>query len=73
VVEDDPATQKVISKALGSMAAEALVANNGQEALDILAEQWPDLILLGLMMPVMDGYEFLSYFRKLKGSEKPRS
>ena len=70
VVEDDPATQKVISKALGSMAVEASVANNGQEALDILAEQWPDLILLDLMMPVMDGYEFLSHFRKLKDSDK---
>ena len=52
------------------MTVESLVANNGQEALDILAEQWPDLILLDLMMPVMDGYEFLSQFRKLKGSEK---
>jgi CheY-like chemotaxis protein len=70
VVEDDPATQKVISKALGSMSIEALVASNGQEALDTLAKQWPDLILLDLMMPVMDGYEFLSHFRKLKGSEK---
>jgi CheY-like chemotaxis protein len=49
---------------------EALVANNGQEALDTLAKQWPDLILLDLMMPVMDGYEFLSHFRKLEGSEK---
>jgi CheY-like chemotaxis protein len=70
VVEDDPAVQKTIAKALGSMSIETLVANNGQEALDTLAEQWPDLILLDLMMPVMDGYEFLSHFRKLKGSEK---
>jgi signal transduction histidine kinase/CheY-like chemotaxis protein len=70
VVEDDPAVQKTIAKALGSMSIEALVANNGQEALDTLAEQWPDLILLDLMMPVMDGYEFLSLFRQLKGSEK---
>jgi len=70
VVEDDLATQKTITKALGSMSIESLPANNGQEALDTLAEQWPDLILLDLMMPVMDGYEFLSHFRKLKGSEK---
>ena len=70
VVEDDPATQNTISKALGSMAVEALLANNGQQALNILNEQWPDLILLDLMMPVMDGYEFLSHFRKLTGSEK---
>jgi PAS domain S-box-containing protein len=70
VVEDDPATQKTITKALGSMSIEALPANNGREALDILAEQWPDLILLDLMMPVMDGYEFLSHFRKLEGSQE---
>jgi PAS domain S-box-containing protein len=70
VVEDDPATQKTITKALGSMSIEALLADNGQEALDTLAEQWPDLILLDLMMPVMDGYEFLSHFRKLEGSAK---
>ena len=70
VVEDDPAVQKTIAKALGSMSIEALVANNGKEALDTLAERWPDLILLDLMMPVMDGYEFLSHFRKLEGSEK---
>jgi len=70
VVEDDPATQNIILKALGSMAVEALVANDGQQALDVLNEQWPDLILLDLMMPVMDGYEFLSHFRKLKDSEK---
>jgi len=68
VVEDDPATQKTITKALGSMSIEALLANNGQEALDTLTEQWPDLILLDLMMPVMDGYEFLSHFRKIEGS-----
>jgi CheY-like chemotaxis protein len=40
IVEDDPATQKTITKALGSMAIEALLANNGQEALDTLANQW---------------------------------
>jgi CheY-like chemotaxis protein len=52
------------------MSIEALLANNGQEALDTLAEQRPDLILLDLMMPVMDGYEFLSHFRKLEGSDR---
>ena len=69
VVEDDPATQKVISKALGSMTVEALVANNGQEALDLLESQWPELVLLDLMMPVMDGFEFLEHFRKLSGAD----
>ncbi len=70
VVEDDPATQEVMSRALDADGVEALVANNGQEALDILKDNWPELILLDLMMPVMDGFEFISHFRKLEGSEK---
>jgi CheY-like chemotaxis protein len=69
VVEDDPATQKIISRALGSMGVEALVANNGQEALALLESQWPELVLLDLMMPVMDGFEFLEHFRKLSGAD----
>ena len=70
VVEDDLAVQEVISKALGSMGVEAIVADNGQVALNLLEDQWPDVILLDLMMPVMDGFEFLSHYRKLEGSEK---
>jgi len=70
LVEDDAATQEVISKALGSMGVEALIADNGQEALDILEDQWPDLVLLDLMMPIMDGFEFLEHFKKLDNAEK---
>ncbi len=70
LVEDDIATQEVISKALGSMGIEALIASNGQEALDLLEEQSPDLVLLDLMMPVMDGFEFLENFKKLDNTEK---
>jgi CheY-like chemotaxis protein/two-component sensor histidine kinase len=70
LVEDDKATQEVISKALGSMGIEALIANNGQEALDLLKDQWPDLVLLDLMMPVMDGFEFLEHFKKLDNAKK---
>lgn len=38
---------------------EVKTANNGQEALDIMADYTPDLIVSDIMMPVMDGYEFL--------------
>ncbi len=70
VVEDDPVTQKVISKALSSENITTLLANNGQEALDVLKDHWPNLILLDLMMPVMDGFEFLDNFRELDGADK---
>jgi len=39
-------------------------AANGREGLDRLAEQRPDLILLDLMMPEMDGFEFLAVLRR---------
>jgi CheY-like chemotaxis protein len=38
-------------------------AGNGQEALDIMVDLQPRLILLDLMMPVMDGFEFLAALR----------
>jgi CheY-like chemotaxis protein len=38
-------------------------ANNGAEGLERVAESTPDLILLDLMMPVMDGFEFLAELR----------
>jgi len=41
-----------------------IVAINGIEAIDILKEQKPDLILLDIMMPEMDGYEVLSNLKK---------
>jgi adenylate cyclase len=40
------------------------VAVNGREALDCLKSDQPDLVLLDLMMPEMDGFEFLAEFRK---------
>jgi PAS domain S-box-containing protein len=70
VIEDDLSIQDIIRKSLDCGNIDTLIANNGKEALDILSKQWPDLILLDLMMPVMDGFEFLSHFRKLEGSEK---
>jgi len=43
-------------------------AGNGQVALEKVAEQAPSLILLDLMMPVMDGFEFVLEIRKLESS-----
>jgi CheY-like chemotaxis protein len=43
---------------------EVMVASNGREALERLKSEHPNLILLDLMMPEMDGFEFLAEFRK---------
>jgi CheY-like chemotaxis protein len=42
-------------------------ASNGEEALQKTLEHLPDIIVLDLMMPVMDGYDFLRHLRKTKG------
>ena len=60
VVDDDVAIRVLLRRTLGSMPdAEIIEAENGAEALGLAHEQRPDLILLDIMMPVMDGIEFL--------------
>jgi len=58
VVDDDPDILYALSEALSEEGFSVQVAQNGQEALDLIGEAPPALILLDLMMPVMDGREF---------------
>lgn len=57
VVDDHPVNQKVAMGLLGRIGVSAEVATNGQEALDRLAVQSFDLVLMDVQMPVMDGYQ----------------
>jgi DNA-binding response OmpR family regulator len=59
VVDDDLAIQEFMSRALKAEGYEAKIASNGAEALKIMPEFTPQLILLDMKMPVMDGWEFL--------------
>ncbi len=56
VVDDTISNIEVLDEVLGSE-YEIIFATNGKEALDIALEQAPDLILLDIIMPEMDGYE----------------
>lgn len=66
VVEDDPVNRDLVVKQLRGVGVEACEARNGRVALERLAESKPCLILLDLMMPEMDGFEFVEEFRKHK-------
>lgn len=57
LVEDNITNQKLALAALKQLGYGAEVVNNGQEALDALAENAYDLIIMDCQMPVMDGYE----------------
>jgi len=63
LVEDDVPTREMMARTLEKSEWTVSEAGNGREALDRLAQQKPRLILLDLMMPVMDGFDFLLEMR----------
>jgi signal transduction histidine kinase/DNA-binding response OmpR family regulator len=60
VVEDDPAQLAVIGAALAEPNWEIIEAANGRLALDRIRESPPDVVVLDLMMPEMDGFELMA-------------
>ena len=60
VVDDDPAIRAFVSELLADEGYEVRAATNGRDALAVLATWRPDVILLDLMMPEMDGWAFLA-------------
>ena len=63
VVEDDSATREMMRRTLEKEGWSVVEAENGRVGLERLAEAKPDLILLDLMMPEMDGFEFVSHLQ----------
>lgn len=63
VVDDIPLNVLLIQKMLGKYQFNILTANDGQAALDTIASQKVDLVLLDLMMPGIDGYEVITRLR----------
>ena len=64
VVEDDAGTRAVLGQAMEREGWDVIEAPHGRSALDRMAERVPDLVLLDLMMPEMNGFEFLEVLRE---------
>ncbi len=64
VVEDDDNTRKLMEAVLTQNGYEVILAKDGIDALDKMDNHHVDLIVLDLMMPRMDGYEFADTLRK---------
>ena len=64
IVDDDDLTREMMSRMLEQEGWKLSEARNGREALACMEKNVPEIILLDLMMPVMDGFEFISELRK---------
>lgn len=65
VVDDETLTLRTIGRALDAEGFEVLLASSGEEALKVVAEQGPDLVLLDVVLPQMNGIEALGQIRQV--------
>jgi two-component system, chemotaxis family, chemotaxis protein CheY len=71
VVDDDPDIGEFVSLALSDEGYEVVTAPHGRAALTRVEERPPDLIVLDMRMPVMDGWEFARAYRERPGPHAP--
>ena len=64
IVDDDPEVREMLGRSLERQDWVVTTAEDGRAGLDAVADKTPDLIVLDLMMPRMDGFEFVSELRK---------
>jgi DNA-binding response OmpR family regulator len=64
VVDDTHNVQVMLTDFLSGQDFEVLTASDGREALEVVNASHPDLILLDIMMPNMDGYQFITQLRR---------
>ncbi len=64
IADDNPLNIKILENMLKRKGYQTALAENGHKALEFLQNQQPDIILLDIMMPAMDGYEVCRRLRK---------
>ncbi|HET7771244.1 MAG TPA: response regulator [Chloroflexota bacterium] len=71
VVDDEPNVRAILAAALGDEGYEVATACDGFDAIREARENPPDVILLDLMMPALDGRTFLDVYRLAPGRKAP--
>jgi len=64
LVEDNPATMEVMHQELEVLGYDVAIARNGAEAVEMAGSELPDLIIMDMLMPKMDGGEAAARIRK---------
>ena len=70
VVDDDPGALKLMQATLGRAGDETLCVQDGEAALRAAAEARPIAVILDLIMPGVDGFEFLERFREMDAGRR---
>lgn len=70
IIEDEKILANLLRKKLELEGYEALIAWDGKEGLDMIKKEKPDLILLDIVMPEMDGFEVMEIISKNKELKK---
>src|SRR5436190_9025479 len=66
IVDDDPDIQRLVSYSVGQAGFDVTAAASGRKALESIQKQPPDLIILDLMLPDIDGMEVCRTLRQLE-------
>ena len=64
IVEDNPDLREILQFHVDNLGYDTILAVNGKEAVDLATSQVPDLIIMDMMMPVMDGHQATRMIRE---------
>lgn len=70
VIDDDPAVRRMMARTLGRFGYTAITAHCGREAFSIISDNPPDLIILDLSMPEIDGFEITTSLKQDRKTQK---
>ncbi|WP_418968817.1 response regulator transcription factor [Alloscardovia omnicolens] len=70
VVDDEPSIRELLSASLRFSGFDVITASNGTEAIDVIVDSQPDLIIMDVMMPDIDGFTVTSRIRQ-EGIDAP--
>ena len=70
LADDDVEIRRILTRSLSSLKTNILEAKDGEEALEIIIQHQPDLVILDVMMPTLSGWELCKYIRSKPALEE---